>query len=416
MQICIFEDSAYDELYPLTLTRPAALLRCGAETLFAKIARHCSKRDRLVLLCRSELQKTIFLPQVSINDLAEEDTIFINGRLLADRDFVQEFLNVKKAKNDLVLLQDNKVLMARSKKGCFDFLKTGADLTPELFKTFDNFQPKQPLVLINSFWQLVELNGVELLRDSKYFTKGCCLKLKYRNATIKGPLYLGKKVRLGSGVIIDSRKGPVIIDDGAEIMHNSVIIGPAYIGKKSIVKAGARIYQNTTIGPACKIGGEIEGSIFLGYSNKQHEGFLGHSYIGEWVNLGAGTENSDLKNNYSPVEVLINGVKRETGSLFVGCCIGDHTKTGIKTMINTGSVFGVFCNLFGAGYQPKEVPAFVWQNNGTEKKEYLLKKALATAELVMNRRGAKLEPAIGELYTQIFKKTAAKRKTFLKSK
>lgn len=417
MQICVFEDSSCLNLYPLTLTRPVSLLRCGVATLFDKIIRHCSQKDRIVLLCRSELQKTISLENVSINDLRAEETIFINGRLLAEASFVREFLNVKKAKKEIVLVQENTVLMAKVKNGCLEQLKKSFDVTPALFKTLKRLAPIHELVLVNSFWQLINLNGDEIVRDSKYFSKGRYLKLRYSGVSFKGrAFYLGKRVNLGCGVIIDSRKGAVIIDDEADVMPNSVLIGPLYIGKKTVIKAGARIYQNTTIGPACKVGGEVEDTIFLGYSNKQHEGFMGHAYIGEWVNLGAGTENSDLRNNYSAVEVSLNGVKKNTGLLFVGCCIGDHTKTGIKTMINTGSVFGCFGNLFGAGYQPKEVPSFIWHNNGAEKKEYILKKALEVAALAMARRGQVLEPAQKELYTQIYKKSSTSRKAFLKSK
>jgi len=206
------------------------------------------------------------------------------------------------------------------------------------------------------------------------------------------------------GVIIDATNGPVISDENVKIMANSVIIGPVYIGKNSTIKIGAKIYEGTSIGPVCKIGGEVEGTIFQAYTNKQHGGFLGHSYLGEWVNIGAGTNNSDLKNNYKNVTIYFHteGKKIDSGSQFIGTFIGDHTKTGINSTINTGSVIGVGCNLFGRELITDFIPSFSW-GDASNLSEYVEDKFLETAEIVKKRRKLKLTANEKELYRNIHK-------------
>ncbi len=165
---------------------------------------------------------------------------------------------------------------------------------------------------------------------------------------------LGGDVRVDPGVVLDARDGPILIGPDVHVMSNAVIAGPVAIGRATLVKPGARIAHATCIGPVCKVGGEIEGSIVQGFSNKQHDGFLGHSYLGSWVNLGAATDTSDLKNNYGEVRIVVAGREIATGSRHVGSFIGDHSKTGIHTMLNTGTVVGAFANVFGAGFPPRK--------------------------------------------------------------
>jgi UDP-N-acetylglucosamine diphosphorylase/glucosamine-1-phosphate N-acetyltransferase len=157
---------------------------------------------------------------------------------------------------------------------------------------------------------------------------------------------------------LDASKGLIVIDDNAEIMHNTVVIGPCYIGKNTKIKIGAKIYPNCSFGDFCKIGGEIEHSVFQNYSNKQHDGFIGNSFIGEWVNLGAGTNNSDLKNNYSSVSIKLSNKTIPTNRLFLGCCIGDHSKTAINTSLNTGSIIGFCSNIHLTGLTPKFIGSY----------------------------------------------------------
>jgi UDP-N-acetylglucosamine diphosphorylase/glucosamine-1-phosphate N-acetyltransferase len=196
--------------------------------------------------------------------------------------------------------------------------------------------------------------------------------------------------------VIDAKHGPVIIDKEVHILPHTLIEGPCYIGPHSVV-LGGQIRAGTTIGPHCKIQGEVSMSIIHGYTNKAHYGFLGHAYLCEWVNLGAGTTNSNLKNNYGQVKVEINGKLVDSGEQFVGCFIGDHTKTAIGTLINTGTVISIFCNIFG-GMPPKYVAPFSFG----PKEKYDLKKAIETAGLAMSRRDKKLSPAEQKLIEQLF--------------
>jgi UDP-N-acetylglucosamine diphosphorylase/glucosamine-1-phosphate N-acetyltransferase len=190
-------------------------------------------------------------------------------------------------------------------------------------------------------------------------------------------------------------------------MAGAVIEGPAAIGAKATVKMLARLYEGTTVGPLCKVGGEVEASILHACSNKQHDGFLGHSYVGAWCNLGAGTNTSDLKNNYAPVRVSIEGREVDSGQLFVGLTMGDHSKAAVSTMFNTGTVAGVGCNIFGADFPPKDIPSFTWGGRGGLV-EYDFDKFCRTAELVMARREQRLTPALRAMLEHVFHQTRAR--------
>ena len=173
-------------------------------------------------------------------------------------------------------------------------------------------------------------------------------------------LFIGNETVIKPGVVIDASNGPVYIGKDVEVNANSVIEGPVCIGDNSLVKSFAAIKENVSTGKVCKLGGEIEDSVIMPYSNKQHSGFLGHAYLGSWVNLGADTNCSDLKNNYSSIKVNLNGKHIDTGHRFLGLIMGDHSKTGINTMFNTGTITGFSCNIFGSGFPDKFIPSFTW--------------------------------------------------------
>jgi UDP-N-acetylglucosamine diphosphorylase/glucosamine-1-phosphate N-acetyltransferase len=220
---------------------------------------------------------------------------------------------------------------------------------------------------------------------------------------VHGEVYAHPTATIGLGVILDATDGPIVIGRGARIMPNAVIMGPVVIGNDSIVKASAKIYEGTTIGPVCKVGGEIENAIFQGYANKQHDGYVGHSFIGEWCNLGADTNTSDLKNDYSNVRVQIEGEEIDTGSMFVGLLLGDHSKCAINTQFNTGTVVGVSSNIFDAGFPPKWIPSFSW-GGAQGFVDYRFEKAMQVAEIVTGRRNIVQSEAertlLRELYTK----------------
>jgi UDP-N-acetylglucosamine diphosphorylase/glucosamine-1-phosphate N-acetyltransferase len=198
---------------------------------------------------------------------------------------------------------------------------------------------------------------------------------------------------IGAGVVLDASNGPIIIDENVFIDIGALIKGPAYIGKNSIVNPGSKLRGSLSIGNFCKVGGELEDSIIHGYSNKQHDGYLGHSYLGEWVNLGANTNVSDLKNNYSTVSVMLNkNLKVDTKKQFIGSFIGDFTATAISTRFNTGTVVGVGTNIFKDSFESKYFPSFLWGDS--EKVD--LEKFIKRCKIVMSRRREKMTKNLEE--------------------
>jgi UDP-N-acetylglucosamine diphosphorylase / glucose-1-phosphate thymidylyltransferase / UDP-N-acetylgalactosamine diphosphorylase / glucosamine-1-phosphate N-acetyltransferase / galactosamine-1-phosphate N-acetyltransferase len=198
-------------------------------------------------------------------------------------------------------------------------------------------------------------------------------------------VWIGKDVRLCPGCVLDASRGPLVIRDNASVGANAVVEGPSYIGPHAVIKPLAHIRPGTTIGAACRVGGEVAESIILGFSNKSHEGFMGHSYVGKWVNIGAGTTTSNLKNTYGEISVQIGGKKVPTGRRFLGALIGEHSKTGILTRLPTGCYIGFASMLTGRGFAPKFVPSFThWTETGTD--AWQIDKAIEVAQRTFGRR------------------------------
>jgi UDP-N-acetylglucosamine diphosphorylase/glucosamine-1-phosphate N-acetyltransferase len=258
-------------------------------------------------------------------------------------------------------------------------------------------------------WDLVDANADALRADFA----------AYREAPRQHPTlavigtphncWIAPSARVEPLVVADTTHGPVVIEEHAVVSAFTRLEGPCYVGAHSQV-LGAKVRGGTTIGPNCRVGGEVEASIIHGFSNKYHEGFLGHSYVGAWVNLGAGTHNSDLRNDYGTVSVPMPGRVVGTGRSKVGCFIGDHAKTGLGTLINTGSHLGAFCNLLPAGRLcPKYVPAFTTWWNGQLSEEFPLDQLLHTAERMMRRRGQQLSHEFIDLAHNLYEATAGER-------
>jgi UDP-N-acetylglucosamine diphosphorylase/glucosamine-1-phosphate N-acetyltransferase len=259
--------------------------------------------------------------------------------------------------------------------------------------------------LLSFPWQLVEENPRVIEDDFQ--------KSPFRGQSEEAVLYpgarmvgeesvvLGEGVVVKPGVVLDASAGPIVINDGATIMANALVLGPAYVGRNSIVKAGAKILEGTSIGDVCKVGGEVGKTVFGDWTNKQHEGYLGHSYLGEWINIGAGSNNSDLKNNYSAVRMWCAGMQRETGRQFLGAVMGDHTKIGIGVLLNSGTVVGFNSNIFGSDIPGPFVPSFSW-GSGRVMVEYNLEKSMLTAQIVMERRNVKFADAHRQLFQKIY--------------
>ncbi len=263
-------------------------------------------------------------------------------------------------------------------------------------------------------WALIHFNQRELIADYRRLVgnnKSSDQVKIYDGAYFleKENIYMEDGAVIYPGVVLDASDGPIFIGENVKILPNASIQGPAFIGDNSIIKMGATLYHNTNVGRICKVGGEVEDSVIHSFSNKQHEGFLGHSYLGSWVNLGAGTSNSDLKNNYGTIKVTINGEIIDTGSQFVGLTMGDHSKSAINTTFNTGSVVGVCCNIFGAGFPPRYVPSFSW--GGTDAlTTYDLERSLEVARRVEARRNLKMTPVADKLFRKVFDLTREERR------
>jgi UDP-N-acetylglucosamine diphosphorylase/glucosamine-1-phosphate N-acetyltransferase len=405
--LCIFEDEHCNRLYPLTLTRPAFDLRCGISLLREKIARRFPG-SRLHLFCRDYLADVVreATPEVPVNQLPSEPCLFINGRFI-----LGEKLPAPASQN-MVWKKDGEVAAAWISAARLASLAQFNDgIIP--ISWFDGL-PVEEIdgTFIRYPWDLVHHNPGQIKNDFAHFNRGGQILGKiYPNVTLleEKNIYLGAGTKIKPNVVLDAEDGPIYIDEGATIMAGACLQGPVFVGAKSAIKMGAKIYEGTSIGEVCKVGGEVEESIIHSYSNKQHEGFLGHAYLGQWVNLGADSNNSDLKNNYSTVKVYVDGEMVDSGLLFVGLTMGDHAKCGINTMFNTGTVVGVMSNVFGSGYPDKFIPSFTW--GGIESMEtYEIDKALEVARRVMARRKMALLAAQEKMLWQVFEMTAAERK------
>ncbi|MBI4435839.1 MAG: GlmU family protein [Candidatus Omnitrophica bacterium] len=409
-EIRIFEDASYRTLLPLVYMRPVSALRCGILLLQEKVVRRYPKAS-ITLFCRDYIADLLKgRDSFGVNRLTveKENTLFLNSRLL-----IGEVIPLEGKEE--IGVQDDTVVYARLSQENAKKVTPQVFLEERLLKTVKGVKVRKVKAkLVKYSWDLVQNNGNEIVRDFELLVgkKGSNHGKVYDGTYLLNPsqIYIGKGSKIKPCVVLDAENGPIYIGENVTIFPNSVVEGPAYIGDETKLKINAKIYENTSIGPVCKIGGEVEGSILHAYSNKQHDGFLGHAYIGEWCNLGAGTSNSDLKNNYGNVKVWVDGRMVDSGSMFVGLTMGDHSKTGVNTMLNTGTVVGVSSNVFGAGFPPKYIPSFSW-GGASGLTTYKLEKGLEVAERVMSRRKVKLGAREEKLFRRIFELTKEERKT-----
>ncbi len=414
-QICLFEDIYYSRLLPLVYFRPTFNLRCGILSLKEKV-QFAYPNANVMLHCRSYLADYMRLrnPDLAVNTIAATNCLFINGRAIVDEKFMKAI--PLDGEQDVVYVNNDTVVAARVSGQKLKSLKSHLNGIFSI-SDFDGLHVQQvDVALIQYPWELIKNNGDQLRADfevlKKAHRKKKTVQKKFLGVHIlnKKNVVVGDGTVIKPGVVIDAENGPVYIGKNVQIMSFSTIIGPAYIGDGSIVKVGAKIYPDCSIGPVCKVGGEIEATIIHSYSNKQHDGFLGHSYLGAWVNCGAGTVTSDLKNNYSSVKVYVNGDPVDSKMQFVGVTIGDHSKTAINSTFNTGTVIGVSSNVFGTGFPPKYVPSFSWGAAGETFTTYNIDKAINVAGKVMVRRGIELSDAEEKLFRKIFDLTTDERR------
>jgi UDP-N-acetylglucosamine diphosphorylase/glucosamine-1-phosphate N-acetyltransferase len=417
----IFEDDKFDQFFPLTYNRPVYELICGIDRIKDKIASFFPEAET-ILLCRDYLEKVLQSKTgQKINDFNiknEDELLFINGRVIPDKDLSKK-LNFSQEEKFLFCGED-----LVSWKGTGLAFKNNENIFKALYVK-DQIKPiKQKrevlsveVKLVSYLWDLVDLNKSEIENDFERLKPNLDFKNIFKRNQIDDraliydieKVYLTKGCQIDGQVVLDARGGPIFIGDGVTIQSQTRVEGPGCIGEGSIL-VGGKIREGTSIGPVCRVGGEVEQSIFLGYSNKYHEGFLGHSYVGEWVNLGALTTNSDLKNNYSPVRVMLKGEMVDSGLVKVGSFLGDHVKTGIGTLLGTGMVVGFATNIFGGGMiREKSIPSFYWGDT-SKLEEFELEKAIKTAQIVMERRNVELMKEERLLFRKIFEMTKSERK------
>ncbi len=408
--ICIYEDETVSNFNPLVYLRPVYELRCGIYSLRNKIENKLGA-IKPILHTRKFLENLVREnnSDYEVNNFDFDDILFLNGRVIFSDEF---FSQIKKLKEETLFFVGDTIAAAYLKNKSFrEIVKSNHALDfNELRSTLTSSEIKGKV--ISYPWDLVQKNGNEIINDYLNFTSGKESKnvSDFIGVYSQGEnnIFISNTANIMPTVVLDASHGPIIIDDNVEIMPQSTIMGPAFIGQNSKVKIGSKIYHDTTIGEVCKVGGEVENSIIHSYSNKQHDGFLGHSYIAQWVNLGAGTNNSDLKNNYGEITVKVNRRPVNTGLQFVGLIMGDHSKTAIGTQFNTGTVVGISSNIFGEGFPPRYIPSFSWGGSAFLK-EYKLEKALEVAELVMKRRDCQLTSALKKLFGDIFNLTSNER-------
>ena len=386
----LFDDSERNHLLPLVFTRPVAELRIGILTISQKWQKHIGGT---VSWDTQDYLQDKFPKSIS------SDLLKINGRVLPDEQLAEAVVSLA---DGYALFDKSGLVIAYRSDQRFSSFKPDA-LQKVLYPHACNF--------INRTYDLFSLNGVELERDFKLLTKGRrSADIKGNNTLIGEENIFAESGALVSASVINATTGPVYLAADSEIMEGCLVRGGLSLGEHAVLKMGAKIYGPTTIGPHCKVGGEVNNSVFLGYSNKAHDGFLGNSVIGEWCNLGADTNNSNLKNNYLGVKLWNYVSKRfeNTGLQFCGLIMGDHSKCGINTMFNTGTVVGVSSNIFGSGFPRNFIPSFGWGGaQGFETFE--LNKAFEVMEKVMERRQMPLTETDKKIFEHIFKETAESR-------
>lgn len=350
----------WENLLPLTFNKSVADMRIGILTIAEKWSKYLNTSVSIQYV-NAYLGDTTSRAEITI------DSSVLPTDVLADA---------------ILALQENEVLV----KNGFEIASNSLQSDPKIIEFSGD------LSRIEFPWDIFTKNDAELRKDFDLLTTGKVSQpIDATNKVIGNQLFIEEGAKIQCA-ILNTETGPIFIDKNAEIMEGSIIRGPFYLGEHATLKLGTKIYGATTIGKECKVGGEVSNSVIFGYSNKAHDGFIGNTVIGEWCNLGADTNCSNLKNNYSLVDIYNYRQEKmiSIGQQFCGLIMGDYSKTGINTMLNTGTVVGICSNIFGAGFPSKHIPSFSWCSiDNTE--VYQLEKGIETIERMKARRGLKLE-------------------------
>ncbi len=394
MNYILFDSSFRNNLLPLTFTRPVADLRIGILTI----------REKWELLLQ-EKTSTLTEPYLAVKYplVKAETNILINGSICPNEALLAE---VKKLKSGETLVQgDSIIAMCLEADSLDSFGGEAADDISTITTDID-------FIKVENTWELFQFNDRAIREDFELLTKGRKSQpLSKTNRVVNPENIFVEEGAVVEFAILNASTGPIYIGKEAEIMEGSKVRGPLALCDHSVLKMDAKIYGATTIGPYSKVGGEVNNSIILGYSNKAHDGFLGHSVLGEWCNLGADTNTSNLKNTYEEVKLwsYAEDAFVATGLQFCGLIMGDHSKSGINTMFNTGTVVGVNSNIYGAGFQRNFVPSFSW--GGTHGfADFDLNKAIKIATAVYKRRGIAFDQVEMAILKEIYNLTHKNRR------
>lgn len=388
--LVLFDPPNREKFYPFSYLRPVAEFRVGILTIREKWERSL---DISSACLTSSLLQTKFTLQTG------EANLYVNGALLPTDPLVEA---IRKLQSGESLWQEDLLLAVSTGQS--------PEKTEELLQLTDGSHKiafHEEINRLESLPDIFKKNPAETGYDFRLITKG-------RNSYAFKPgnqVINARDIFLEEGATVDysllnANNGPIYLGKNAKVMEGSMIRGPFALGANSKVNMGAKIYEGTTLGPWCKAGGEINNSVFFGFSNKAHDGFLGHSVIGEWCNIGAGTNNSNLKNNYDEVKLWDFSQLRfvKTGETFCGLFLGDHSKCGINTMFNTGTVVGISANIFGPGFPRNFIPSFSW-GGAAGLSTYRFDKAIQTATRMMKRRNRSLSNEDLKILETIFNQT-----------
>ncbi|MBW6484020.1 MAG: GlmU family protein [Vicingaceae bacterium] len=390
MNLVFFEENRKTFL-PLVFTKPLAKIRVGILTIEEKWSLLFNKKGTSI----SYITET-YLSKKYAPFNTDEEAIFINSQFFPTQELITFITN--ELNTDEALVINETLVVAKCN------LKVFNDGQFESVIDISDFN----LLNINNCTAIFTKNHLAIQQDFELLTYGrTSEKISKTNTLIGTAIFIEKGAKVEAAVL-NATDGPIYIGKDAEIMEGCLVRGPFALCEHATLKMGAKIYGATTIGPHSKIGGEVTNSVIQGFSNKGHDGFLGNSVIGEWCNLGADTNNSNLKNNYGEVNLWSYQTNKlePTGLQFCGLIMGDHSKCGINTMFNTGTVVGVSANIFGGGFQQKFIPSFSWGEHTT----FQLKKAFDVAKKVMERRKIRFSEVDKEILTAIFEQTKVFRK------
>lgn len=395
MNYILFDDAAHYSLLPFTHTRPVADIRCGIYTM--------RQRWEYYLNTPTSTLAAGYLQEVFPLQAAAENT-WINGAVFATEALTAAILALPA---EAKLLSGDEIIAVRtnSQDISFDHFSDSANgLQTVLFE--------QAVRKLRQKWDIFSLNEQAIKDDFITITKDRTSAPIPEGVTVvaRENIFLEPTAKVQPGTVINASAGAVYIGNNAEIMEGCLIRGPLALCDNAVLKMGAKVYTGCTIGPGSKVGGEISNVVFFANSNKGHDGFVGNAVIGEWCNLGADTNSSNLKNNYDVVKIWDEHLNKsiKTGLTFCGLLMGDHSKCGINTMFNTGTVVGISCNIYGGNFPEKFIPSFAW--GGSEGGvTYKLDRAMDTARRMMARRNIELSAAEERMYQHIFEQTQKQR-------